>query len=123
MLTLEFPTDAELGKVLDIIPLWFRLAVALGVPTIQAEAYQENRDSHTAGLHALRYWRDGRCNEAKFPSTWKFLLETVNTKYGSQVAKQLEDIVSPVQTQLVGLHSGGNMLMSSDLGVSVAVIN
>ena len=94
------------------------------MPTIQAEAYRwDYPGSHTAGLHALCYWRDGRCDEAKFPSTWKFLLETVNTNCGSQVAKQLEDIVSPVQTQLVGPHGGGNMLLSSDLGVSVAVKN
>ena len=97
---------------MDIIPVCFRLTVALGVPKTQAEAYrQENHDFHIAGLHALCYWRDGRCNNAKFPSTWKFLLETVDTICGSQVAKQLEAIVSPVQTQLVGPQGGGNMLM------------
>ena len=94
------------------------------MPRAQAEAYcQENRDSHIAGLHALCYWRDGRCDVAKFPPTWKFLLETVDTICGSQVAKKLEAIVSPVQTQLVGQHDGGNMSMSGDLGVSVAVNN
>ena len=106
-LCLESPTDPELSKLLDIIPVWFRLVVALGVPRARAEAYrQENLDSHMAGLHALCYWRDGRC-EAEFPPTWKFLLKTVDTTCGSQVAKQLEAIVSPVQTQLDGQHDGG----------------
>ena len=107
--------------MLDIIPTWFQLAVDLGVPIAQAEAYRDDNPSRIGGLYALRYWRDGKCNEAKFPPTRKFLLKTVDTTCGSQVAKKLEAIVSPVQTQLVGQHGGGNMLMSSDLGVSVAV--
>ena len=76
-----------------------------------------------AGLNALCYWRDGRCDEAKFPSTWKFLLKTVHTTCGSEVAEKLEAIVSPVQMQLDEQQDGGNTLMSSDLDVSVTVEN
>ena len=107
--------------MLDIIPDWFQLAVDLGVPIAQAKAFREDNPSRIGGLYALRYWRDGKCDKAKFPSTWRFLLKTVDTTCGSQVAKKLEAIVSPVQTQLDGQHDGGNMLMLSDLGVSVTV--
>ena len=109
--------------MLDIIPDWFQLAVALGVPIAHAEAYRDNNPSHIGGLRALCYWRDGKCDLAKFPSTWKFLLETADATCGSHVAIQLEAIVSPLQTQLVGQHDGGNMSMSGDLGVSVTVNN
>ena len=107
--------------MLDIIPDWFPLVVDLGVPIAKAKAYREDNPSHIGGLYALRDWRDGKYNEAKFPPTWEFLLKTVDTTCGSQVAKQLEAIARPVQTQLFGPHDGGNMLMSSDLGVSVTV--
>ena len=103
--------------MLDIIPDWFQLSVDLGVPIARAKAFREDNPPHIGGFFALCYWRDGKSNKAKFPSTWKFLLETVDTTCGSQVAKRLEAIVSPVQTQLVGPHSEGNMLMSSDLDV------
>ena len=74
--------------ILKHIPLWYDLAVALGVPIGQVEAYKLN--STTGGNQALSYWRNGQCGQ-QFPTTWGFLLETVDNLRGPRVAEKLRD--------------------------------
>ena len=80
------PSDVGLNGVLSDFPVWHFLAVSLGVPVIQVEAY---RYDPLGGLLALQYWRDGRC-EASYPSTWLFFLEKVRDTFGKKVAEDLE---------------------------------
>ena len=46
-------------------------------------------DHELGGLRALKHWRDGRCGEG-FPTTWRFLLETVSSVHGHVIAGDLE---------------------------------
>ena len=81
------PSDSGLLGVLEHVPVWYKLAVKLGVPIDQVDAYQ----SHPAmgGLLALRYWRNGLSGR-RFPTTWKFLLETVKKLFGPHISDALE---------------------------------
>ena len=81
------PSDSGLLGVLAHVPVWYDLAVELGVPIDQINAYQ----SHPAmgGLLALRYWRNG-LSGGGFPTTWKFLLETVKKLFGPLISDFLE---------------------------------
>ena len=80
------PSDIGLSRTLEGIPLWHRLAVNLGVPFDQVKAC---RCDPLGDLSALKYWRDGMCGET-FPSTWKFLLQEIETTFGVKVVKDLE---------------------------------
>ena len=82
------PSDVGVLGILKHIPLWYELAVSLGVPIAQVNAYR--LDSKMGGEKALLYWRNGRC-ERDYPNTWGFLPETVEKLQGPLVAKQLRD--------------------------------
>ena len=87
------PTDAELLKVLDRIPWWFDLAVGLGVSQDRVKYF---RYSPTGGLDALCYWRDGHSGE-QFPTSWKFLLDTIAERQGTTVADKIRKVFFPNQ--------------------------
>ena len=80
----EGPSDVGVVGILEHIPLWYDLAVVLGVPYAKVEAYR--LDSATGGNRALLYWRNGNWGE-DIPNTWGFLLETVEKLEGPLVAK------------------------------------
>ena len=81
------PSDSGLSGVLAHVPVWYKLAVELGVPIDQVTAYQ--LDLAMGGLLALRYWRNG-LSGGGFPTTWKFLLETVKKLFGPRISDALE---------------------------------
>ena len=85
------PTDAQLLQAVKAAPnKWKPLALSLGVPVGQISALDnEHRNNEMAGLHALAYWRDGRC-EKNIPITWNYLLEKVEKECGRVVAETLE---------------------------------
>ena len=80
------PSDVGVLGILKHIPLWYKLAVSLGVPIAQVNAYR--LDPEMGGGMSLLHWRNGRC-EGGFPNTWGFLLETVEKLQGPVVAKRL----------------------------------
>ena len=80
------PSDVGVLGILKHIPLWYDLAVKLGVPIAQVGAYR--LDSAMGGSQALLYWRNGRCR-GDFPNSWGFLLDTVEELHSPLVAKQL----------------------------------
>ena len=82
------PIISRQVSILEHIPLWYDLAVKLGVPYAKVEAYR--LDSATGGNRTLLYWRNGECGE-DIPNTWGFLLVTVDHLNGPLVAKQLRD--------------------------------
>ena len=51
------PSDVGVLGILEHIPLWYDLAVKLGVPYTKVEAYR--LDSTIGGNRALLYWRNG----------------------------------------------------------------
>ena len=73
--------------ILEHIPVWYELAIRLGVPFPKVKAYR--LDLAMGGIHALSYWRNGRCRGAS--PTWGFLLETVEKLEGPLVATELRD--------------------------------
>ena len=81
------PTDPGLQGVLAHVPVWYNLAVELGVPIDQVTAYQSHPTM--GGLLALRYWRNG-LSGGGFPTTWKFLLETVKKLFGPRISDALQ---------------------------------
>jgi hypothetical protein len=81
------PSDIGLSRTLEATAEWHNLAVNLGVPIGQVRAFKS--DPLMGALLALKYWRDGMCGE-RFPSTWRFLLQEIETTFGGKVAKPLE---------------------------------
>ena len=79
------PSDAALNGILRISPDWASWIVDLGVPIAEALAFQSNP---MGGLLAFQYWRDGKSGE-NFPSTWKFLLDTVEEAKGREIAQKI----------------------------------
>ena len=83
----EKPSDSGLLGVLAHVPVWYDLAVKLGVPIDQIKAYR--LDPEMGGLLALRYWRNG-LSGGGVPTTWKFLLEAVRKLFGTSISDALE---------------------------------
>ena len=77
------PSDTALDGILRICPDWTNWIVALGIPINIAVAFQTDP---MGGLLALQYWRDGKSGN---PSTWKFLLDTVEEAKGCEVAEKI----------------------------------
>ena len=78
-------SDAALRVILRICPDWTNWIDALGVPITNIHALQSDP---MGGLLALQYWRDGKSGEL-YPSTWKFLLDTVEEAKGREVAQRI----------------------------------
>ena len=86
MLSVEkIPSDVGLQGVLNKVPVWQSLAISLGVPMKQVEAWESKP---LGGLLALGYWRDGKSGDL-FPPTWGFLLKKLTECRGSTVADTL----------------------------------
>ena len=83
------PSDVALYGVLEIVPEWNGLVIKLGVPISKVHSLQTDP---MGGLLALQYWRDGKSGEL-YPSTWKFLLDTVKKAKGREVAQRILDEV------------------------------
>ena len=81
------PSDAALNGILRNSPDWTSWIVELGVPIDKALTFQSNP---MGGLLALQYWRDGKSGEL-YPSTWKFLLDTVKKAKGPLAAQRILD--------------------------------
>ena len=80
--------------MVDKFPLWQNLAINLGVPINQVQAFQMQT---RGGLKALSYWRNGKSGEA-YPSTWDFLLKVVEETEGSKPAEDLLRLVNIMET-------------------------
>ena len=82
------PSDVGLFEVVDKIKLgWRRIAICLGVPLADVNAFESDQD--LGGLKALQQWRDGR-EGCRTPSTWNTLLAAVKDKLGVNVHADLE---------------------------------
>ena len=75
-----------LGVTNHIPDKWTNVAIALGVPKAQVNAFKLR---HDGGLDALAYWRDGRCKEHP-PTTWRYLLEKIAAQAGKEVADDVK---------------------------------
>ena len=75
-----------LGVTNHIPDKWTNVAIALGVPKAQVNAFQHR---HDGVLDALTYWRDGRCKEHP-PTTWRHLLEKIAGQAGEEVADDVK---------------------------------
>ena len=68
------PSDSALNGILRNSPDWTSWILELGVPIEDVRVFR--LDQVMGGIFALQYWRDGKSGEL-YPSTWKFLLDTV----------------------------------------------
>ena len=82
----KMPSDVGLQGVLNKVPVWYSLAISLGVPIKQVQAWEPKP---LGGLLALGYWRDGKSGDL-FPPTWGFLLKNLTACEGSTVADTLK---------------------------------
>ena len=82
----KIPSDVGLQGVLNKSPVWYFLAISLGVPFEQVLAWESEP---LGGLLALWYWRDGKSGDL-FPPTWGFLLQMLTVCQGSTVADVLD---------------------------------
>ena len=78
-------------KVLDIVPEWYDLAVALGVPVERVEQFQRIK---TGGLEALCYWSYGESGQ-NYPTSWRFLLAKIEEHQGHNVAADVKKVFFP----------------------------
>ena len=85
----KIPSNVGLLGVLNMVPVWYPLAISLGVPHEKVWAFGCGYDEPLCGLLALGYWRDGKSG-ILFPPTWGFLLKTLTECQGSTVADALE---------------------------------
>ena len=65
------------------------------MPMDHVEDY--SKEPVMGGDRALAYWRDGHCGKT-FPTTWRFLLESVEKLRGPQVAKKLREKAEQEET-------------------------
>ena len=82
------PSKSDLLKVLDIVPEWYHLAVALGVPVERVKQFQQIK---TGGIEALCYWR---CSEPRqnYPTSWRFLLNKIEECQGHNVVQNIKKV-------------------------------
>ena len=85
------PSESDLLKVLDMVPEWYNLAVALGVPIERVKQFQRIK---TGGLEALCYWRYGGIGQS-YPTSWRFLLAKIEEKQGYNVAQDVKKVFFP----------------------------
>ena len=81
------PSESDLLNVLDIVPEWYYLAIALGVPFEQVKHLQQIQ---TGGIEALCYWRYGESGQ-NYPTTWRFLLDKIEERRGLNVAQRVKE--------------------------------
>ena len=86
------PSDIGLQGILKMCPLWYDYAISLGLSADMMKYYVEQPQEALRGLLALKYWRDGQCGSG-YPTTWKFLLGVIKDRLGSNVAKDLEELI------------------------------
>ena len=86
------PSDVGLQGILSIAPLWYELAVSLGVPFMTIKA---NSSTPLGGMMCLSKWRNGQSGEG-FPNTWRFLLKIIKESgtFGPFVAETIEEKAS-----------------------------
>ena len=85
------PSESDLLKVLAIVPEWYDLAVALGVPVERVKHFQQIK---TGGLEALCYWRYGEPGQ-NYPSSWRFLLNKIEECQGHNVVRDVKKVFFP----------------------------
>ena len=90
------PFASDLLKVLNIVPEWYNLAVALGVPVERVKHFQRIK---TGGLEALCYWRYGESGQT-YPTSWRFLLDKIEECHGQDV---LRDVKKSLADNLVSI--------------------
>ena len=73
-------------KVLNIVPEWYDLAVALGVPVERVKLFQQIK---TGGIEALCYWRCGESGQ-NYPTSWRFLLAKIEEHQGHNVVQDVK---------------------------------
>ena len=80
------PSESDLLKVLNMVPEWYHLAVALGVPVESANHFQRIK---TGGIEALCYWRYGESGQ-NYPTSWRFLLDKIEECYEQDVVRDVK---------------------------------
>ena len=105
------PSESDLLKVLDVVPEWYNLAVALGVPVQRVEQFQQIK---TGGLKALCYWRCGESGQ-NYPTTWRFLFAKIEECQGHNVARDVKKVFFPhsLTTDLKKSSSSSDPVTSS----------
>ena len=87
------PSDVGLQGILEMLPVWEKYAISLGLTIEQVEYYQGSPQRTMRGLLALKYWRDGQCGPS-YPCKWRFLLDVIKDCLGSNVAEDLRKKVA-----------------------------
>ena len=77
------PSDAALNGILRFFPCSINWIADLEVPIDKGTSIKPY-----GCLLALNYWRDGKSGE-HYPSSWKFLLDTVKRAKGPEVAQKI----------------------------------
>ena len=100
------PSDVGLQGILELLPVWEKYAIALGLTIAQVEYYQGLPQRTIRGLFALKYWRDGQCGPS-YPCTWGFLLDVIKDCLGPNVAEVLRKKVAANKMWTISSPTGG----------------
>ena len=96
------PTGPGLQGIITAVKAeWPQVAINLGVPVGDVESFRA--DLSMGKINAMRYWGDGKCPNS--PTTWEFLLETVEKTCGKEVRQELEKKVAKKPTWSTSSYS------------------
>ena len=99
-----WPSDDGLRGVLELSPVWDKLAIRLGVTIEQISANRRDNphSPDVAALTSLQQWRDGK--NTRYPATWEFLLGAVKEEKGINVADKLRGKIRMKKNWTQGVH-------------------
>ena len=100
------PSDVGLQGILEMLPVWEKYAISLGLTIEQVEYFQGLPQRTMRGLLALKYWRDGQCGRS-CPCTWRYLFDVIKDRLGSNVAEDLRKKVAANKTWTISSPTGG----------------
>ena len=100
------PSDAGLQGILEILPVWEKYVISLGLTIEQVEYYQGLPQRNMRGLLALKYWRDGQCGPS-YPHTWRYLLDVIKDRLGPNISDKLRKKVAVNKTWTISSLTGG----------------
>ena len=82
------PSECAFSYILDKVPDWPNLVIALGVPIAKVNFLLRN--SSIGGHEALRLWQSKHKTIARgCPPTWEFLLKVINDYVSPLVSEEI----------------------------------
>ena len=84
------PSECAFSYILEKVPNWPDLVIALGVPIDKIKFLLKN--SSIGGYEALKLWQSKHKTITKgYPPTWEFLLKAINDYISPRVSNEIAE--------------------------------